>query len=248
MNDSLTNTTVNVFGALPPGLSASLHDVAWQALINDAGCLVSVLDRDGRWLFANEATGRFVGRSALDLIGLTISEVFPEDFADERMSIIRRVITAGETVSLVTRLMGGRMDCVYRLLHDEQSNTPYVLSVGRSVTLGDAAMTAPAPSHQVIEISTPESVKLDSLTPREREVLKMIGEGLSTQQIAGRLFRTVKTVEAHRASLGRKLGVSNRVQLAHIAIQAGLVSHPHAESPLATKLKKALVPGPDEQF
>jgi DNA-binding NarL/FixJ family response regulator len=54
--------------------------------------------------------------------------------------------------------------------------------------------------------------------------LKLIGIGLSTADIARRLERSVKTVEWHRVSLGEKLGVTNRVELARIAIAAGLVS------------------------
>ncbi|MEO1236442.1 MAG: LuxR C-terminal-related transcriptional regulator [Planctomycetota bacterium] len=60
------------------------------------------------------------------------------------------------------------------------------------------------------------------MTPREKLVLSLIGRGFSIPQIADRLFRSVKTIETHRQSLGRKLGVSNRVELARIAIQTGL--------------------------
>lgn len=65
---------------------------------------------------------------------------------------------------------------------------------------------------------------IDSLTPREREILVLIGEGDSLPEIAQKLSRSLKTIESHRLSLGRKLNVSNRVELAKIAIRAGLVS------------------------
>ena len=64
--------------------------------------------------------------------------------------------------------------------------------------------------------------KLESLTRREREVLGLIGRGLSLPQIARQLHRSQKTIESHRLSLGRKLDASNRVELARIAITAGL--------------------------
>lgn len=67
---------------------------------------------------------------------------------------------------------------------------------------------------------------LDALSVRERQVLALIGDGLSMKEIADRMFRTVKTVEWYRACLGRKLKVRNRVQLARIAIDAGLVQGP----------------------
>ncbi len=63
---------------------------------------------------------------------------------------------------------------------------------------------------------------LSVLTEREFEVLAFIGEGLSTAEIAQRLHRSVKTVEWHRRLLGSKLEATNRVELARIAIRAGL--------------------------
>lgn len=53
-------------------------------------------------------------------------------------------------------------------------------------------------------------------------MLAFIGRGYSIPQIAEKLFRSQKTIETHRHSLGRKLGVSNRVELARIAIREGL--------------------------
>lgn len=63
---------------------------------------------------------------------------------------------------------------------------------------------------------------LKTLTQREREVLALIGEGHSTEEIARRLHRSLETIRTHRRTLGRKLGVRTRVGLARIAIAAGL--------------------------
>lgn len=68
------------------------------------------------------------------------------------------------------------------------------------------------------------SAEIDSLTPREREILIKIAEGDSLPEIAQKLHRSLKTIESHRLSIGRKLKASNRVELAKIAIRAGLVS------------------------
>lgn len=68
--------------------------------------------------------------------------------------------------------------------------------------------------------------ELNVLTPREREVLTMIGEGKSLLDIAQTMCRSLKTVESHRLSLGKKLNASNRVDLAKIAIAHGLVNLP----------------------
>lgn len=66
------------------------------------------------------------------------------------------------------------------------------------------------------------TASLDSLTPREREILALIAKGDSLPEIAQQLHRSLKTIESHRLSLGRKLRASNRVELARIAIAAGL--------------------------
>ncbi|XAM00825.1 LuxR C-terminal-related transcriptional regulator [Phycisphaeraceae bacterium D3-23] len=63
---------------------------------------------------------------------------------------------------------------------------------------------------------------LESLTPREREVLTYVAQGLSLPEIAQKLHRSLKTIETHRLSLGRKLDASNRVELTRIAIASGL--------------------------
>lgn len=65
-------------------------------------------------------------------------------------------------------------------------------------------------------------VDINTLTKREQQVLAMIGRGYSVPKIADTLFRSQKTIETHRQSLGRKLGAKNRVELARIAIQIGL--------------------------
>ena len=65
-----------------------------------------------------------------------------------------------------------------------------------------------------------------ALTPREREVIKMIAEGNSVKEIANLLGLSVKTVEAHKFNLMRKLGIHNKAQLVTYAIQKKIVSLP----------------------
>jgi DNA-binding NarL/FixJ family response regulator len=67
--------------------------------------------------------------------------------------------------------------------------------------------------------ATPE----DPLTPRELEVVKLIAEGHTSEEIAGQLFISKKTVDRHRGNILEKLGMRNRVQLTHYAIRRGLV-------------------------
>jgi DNA-binding NarL/FixJ family response regulator len=64
----------------------------------------------------------------------------------------------------------------------------------------------------------------DELTPREREILKLIAEGYKTRQIADYLCISPKTVEKHRANLMERLQLHGVSALTTYAIEKGLVS------------------------
>ena len=68
-----------------------------------------------------------------------------------------------------------------------------------------------------------EATPKDPLTPRELEVVKLIAEGHTSEEIAGQLFISKKTVDRHRANVLEKLGMRNRVELTRYAIRRGLV-------------------------
>ena len=62
-----------------------------------------------------------------------------------------------------------------------------------------------------------------SLTDREQEILQLIWNGLKNREIGIRLKISVKTVEAHRANMMKKLRVSNAAQLLKAAIEEGFI-------------------------
>jgi DNA-binding NarL/FixJ family response regulator len=68
-----------------------------------------------------------------------------------------------------------------------------------------------------------EAPPQDSLTARELEVVKLIAEGHTSEEIATELVLSKKTVERHRANVLDKLGMRNRVDLTRYAIRRGLV-------------------------
>ncbi|RPI11639.1 MAG: DNA-binding response regulator [Acidobacteriales bacterium] len=65
-----------------------------------------------------------------------------------------------------------------------------------------------------------------TLTPREKEVLKMLAEGNSVKEVAGQLKLSVKTVEAHKFNLMRKLDIHNKAHLVQYAIQKKVIILP----------------------
>ena len=68
-----------------------------------------------------------------------------------------------------------------------------------------------------------ERAALDGLTEREQEVLKLIADGSTNQEIADKLTISVKTVERHRANIMGKLNLHSRTELVKYAIRKGLI-------------------------
>jgi len=75
--------------------------------------------------------------------------------------------------------------------------------------------------HRVSESDTATS---DALTPREREVLQLLAEGMNTRLLASHLSVSVKTIEAHRRQIMEKLNLHSIAGLTKYAIRAGLTS------------------------
>lgn len=61
------------------------------------------------------------------------------------------------------------------------------------------------------------------LTPREQEVVRLLAEGRTVREVSSELALSVKTVEAHKLNLMRKLDIHNRATLVEYAVQKGLV-------------------------
>jgi DNA-binding NarL/FixJ family response regulator len=101
-----------------------------------------------------------------------------------------------------------------RAVHE--GNAYFTPSVARHLTaaLRDEAAPPPAPDH---------SAALESLTAREREVLALVAAGQTNKQVAAALGISPRTVEAHRESLMRKVGIRTVAGLTRLAIEAGLV-------------------------
>jgi len=68
-----------------------------------------------------------------------------------------------------------------------------------------------------------ERAALDGLTDREQEVLKLIADGSTNQEIADKLTISVKTVERHRANIMGKLNLHSRTELVKYAIRKGMI-------------------------
>jgi NarL family two-component system response regulator LiaR len=77
--------------------------------------------------------------------------------------------------------------------------------------------------HPKVAARVLEEIAADPLTPREREVLALIGRGMANKVIARELSLSEKTVKAHVSRILAKLGVADRTQAALYAVREGLV-------------------------
>ncbi|OKJ09309.1 response regulator [Kitasatospora sp. CB01950] len=105
-----------------------------------------------------------------------------------------------------------------------------ILTAVRVVATGDA-MIAPGVTRRLIEgfverlpaARAPQRRTIDGITEREREVLVLIGRGMSNSEIADRLCISIATTKSHVARLLTKLDARDRVQLAIAAYETGLI-------------------------
>ncbi|HYF63716.1 MAG TPA: response regulator transcription factor [Herpetosiphonaceae bacterium] len=98
----------------------------------------------------------------------------------------------------------------------------------RAVTQGQTYLSPTVATHVAeymrrVEQATSDLPVSEQLTPRQREILQLIAEGRSTQEIAQTLIISVKTVETHRAQLMQRLGIFDVAGLVRYAIRTGIV-------------------------
>ena len=98
----------------------------------------------------------------------------------------------------------------------------------RAVASGDALLSPSVTRRLIAEFATrtkelTPSPRLNSLTDREREVMSLVGEGLTNDEIAKRLFVSPATAKTHVSRTMVKLGARDRAQLVVFAYESGLV-------------------------
>lgn len=144
--------------------------------------------------------------------------------------------------SLLTRVL-------FLTMYDDEEYVMECMEAGAS-----GYLLKDAPSHQLIAavhdiyrggkyVSAPllgkmvdiyQSQRMDSsgqgraarLTPRERQILKLLAEGKSAKEVANVLDLSVRTVESHRFNLMRKIGVHNKVELLTYALREKIIKIP----------------------
>ncbi len=192
-----------------------------------------LLGREGDVEIVGEAED---GIQAMELVEDLHPDVVIMDISMERMGGL-------EATKEITQAFPG-IRVVILTMHDNEEYlvgalkagaSGYVLKEAAATDLANAIRTAdrgdvylyPTVARKLVadyvkRVSSPRGIG-ETLTTREREVLKLVAEGYTNKEIAGLLGISIKTVENHRANIMRKLDLHDRTDLARYAVRIGLV-------------------------
>jgi len=153
-----------------------------------------------------------------ELNGLEATAHIVKDFATTRVIILSMHLNEEYVLKAL------RAGAAGYLVKD--AGTAELETAVRAVARGETYLS-PAVSKHVVgdylrRVGAEES-PLDPLTPRQREVLQLLAEGHSTQDIAQKLNISTRTVETHRTQLMERLDIHDLASLVHYAIRTGLV-------------------------
>lgn len=193
----------------------SLADAA--ICLDTVNALVAVIGPDDAIVWANRRWSDATGIAPDAAVGSRLQDYYTGARLREHESLLRRVRETNR---------GVRFRDMWRTRSVQTTIRP--LGQGRLLVLSDilgAPIEGGAADGHVdhIELTHTSWGPLDKLSKREREVLGLLGSGLTIKEIAELLARSEKTIEGHRDSIYRKLGVNSRAELAILGIQVGLM-------------------------
>jgi DNA-binding NarL/FixJ family response regulator len=136
------------------------------------------------------------------------------DAAEDVIAVIRGGARGYVTKSIAPAELA---DAVHRVRDGDAVFSPRLAGFVLDAFAAGGSAGAPAPSAAAAQAD------LDTLTPREREVLRLLARGYLYKEIALRLGISAKTVEAHVSAVLRKLQLSNRHELSRWAVERRLV-------------------------
>ena len=204
-----------------------------QAMVR-AG-LAKLLEAEPGFAVAGEAAD---GVEALGLVRETRPDVVLMDIRMPRLDGLeatRRIAQEVEGTRVIVLTTFGLDEYVFDALRSgasgfllKDAEPEHLIAAIRLVATGESLL-APAATRRLIEARAARAVTadatLDALTPRERDVFRLLARGLSNAEIAAELVVSDATAKTHVASVLSKLGLRDRVQAVILAYESG-VAHP----------------------
>lgn len=199
--------------------------------------LKTILERSSKY--------EVIGEAGTGLHGYRMAKEHKPDLALVDMSLpdqsgidlIRDILKASPQTRILIVSMHSKIDYIVRAFQTgaagylvKESAADMLLKGIDHVLKGDYFMDTSV-SQQVVKklagLSPKDAVAstagYDALTAREQEVMALLAEGLSAGQVAEKLFISPKTVENHRSSIMRKLGIHSTIELVRYAAKIGLI-------------------------
>ncbi|MDX9912290.1 MAG: helix-turn-helix transcriptional regulator [Phycisphaerales bacterium] len=218
----------------------------WRSLSEDTECRVVLLSFDGMILAINGRAEGMLSRWTTPRVGGRYADCFPEAVRPYIEIVLGRVVeghASREGEPVVSRYLAGGYHSISRArvvtLRDGSSA---VLMVARTLA---SPVRVEAILEQVRIPTLREAVlgDLAALSDRELEVAMLIAAGMSDDEIAESLHRSVRTVHSHRRMIGRRLRVKSRAEIVRIMVDRGLV----AETPGGASAQVARLRPPTER-
>ncbi|MDQ7014734.1 MAG: LuxR C-terminal-related transcriptional regulator [Planctomycetota bacterium] len=211
------------------------NEHVWRALCNDTDASVTICDREGRILYANEHSNRVFRWQQASEPGHdpeqegadreTVADAAARTAIEERLRLFARVCDTGRGLAYESLVQGIRQYVTVRPIENDAGQTLAIITA-RRMHAWERADTLADDTLDLVEPETHDPGILATLSPRELDVLILLGSGLPHADIAERLGLSIRTIERHRDRLGQKLRAGNRVDLARFAIRAGLAELP----------------------
>ncbi|MEM8781219.1 MAG: LuxR C-terminal-related transcriptional regulator [Planctomycetota bacterium] len=215
-----------------PQQPAGVSGFVWDALTAEPHTGVTLMTAEGRITYLNpQAAAIYFGPKAdpARIVGRVIDELYPPAFCEDRRRVLQQVASTRKPMLFRTIWRGFQHHAwLYptpnRPEPDETSDHPLpgVLVITRR-SADDPGDIPAHPSDYTYECAEVNDLgELDVLTPRELEVLALLGQGLSVPEVAGLLHRSAKTIETHRDRIAHKLRMRSRGELVMLVQRAGL--------------------------
>ena len=179
------------------------------------------------------------GRDAIELASEQAPDIMLVDIGMPDLNGVeatRKILAADPRIGVIAmsmhsdeRYVTGMLDAGARGYMLKTCDAAELLRAIEAVRRGRIYITADL-THVLVERRQPAgqgqprtgSPPLDALTPREREVLQLIAEGLTSKEIGARIGAALKTVETHRSNVIRKLDIHSIAELTKYAVREGL--------------------------
>jgi PAS domain S-box-containing protein len=182
--------------------------------MEDLAAPACVIDREGRF--------RWLNRAYIELLGDRrgqpfVDAIVPEQHALARTNFARKVV--------------GKTTRIYDLrVIDRLGNTLTLRTTAAPLWHGGKVVGVFGIGIPLDDASAPKEASFDQLTPRQQEVLRLLGEGLETQDIAKRLGIADETARNHIRGLLRAIGAHSRLEAVVMGMRMGVLD-PHLAQP-----------------